>query len=109
TRPRAGRRVLGTTRPPAPYDLLPLNTGPTPNPADVPGASEHAIAVKPIDGFLVRFEALKARVLARRGRARIALVGAGAGGVELLLSVEHRLRRDVAAAGFGAGGVSCGV
>src|SRR5262249_44867142 len=47
-----------------------------------------------------------ARVLARRGRARIALVGAGAGGVELLLSVEHRLRRDVAQAGFDAGGLS---
>src|SRR6266545_991021 len=96
----AGRRVICRHRPPVPYDLLSLNIGSTPNTAGVPGASEHAIPVKPIDGFLRRFEALQARVLARRGRARIALVGAGAGGVELLLSVEHRLRRDVSLAGF---------
>jgi selenide,water dikinase len=102
----AGRRVICRNRPLVPYDLLSLNIGSTPNTANVPGASEHAIAVKPIDGFLARFEAMKARVLARQGRARIALVGAGAGGVELLLSVEHRLRREVAQAGFDAGGLS---
>ena len=70
-------------RPPVPYDLLSLNIGSTPNTGAVPGAADHAIPVKPIDGFLGRFEALRDRVLARKGRARIALVGAGAGGVEL--------------------------
>ena len=102
----AGRRVICRRRPPVPYDLLSLNIGSTPNTADVPGASEHAIAVKPIDGFLRRFEALQARVLARKGRAAVALVGAGAGGVELLLAVEHRLRQAVARAGFDASGLS---
>jgi selenide,water dikinase len=102
----ASRRVICRHRPPVPYDLLSLDIGSTPNTADVPGASEHAIAVKPIDGFLGRFEALIARVLRREGRARIALVGAGAGGVELLLSVEHRLRREVTRAGFDARGLS---
>jgi selenide, water dikinase len=102
----ASRRVICRDRPPVPYDLVSLNVGSTPNTADVPGASEHAIAVKPIDGFLARFEALKARVLARQGRTRVALVGAGAGGVELLLSVDHRLRREVVRAGFDAGGLS---
>jgi selenide,water dikinase len=102
----AGRRVICRERPPVPYDLVSLNVGSTPNTADVPGASAHAIAVKPIDGFLARFEALKARVLARQGRTRVALVGAGAGGVELLLSVEHRLRRELVEAGFDAGGLS---
>jgi selenide,water dikinase len=102
----AGRRVICRGRPPAPYDLLSLNPGSTPNTADVPGAGEHAIAVKPIDGFLHRFEALVARVLARKGRTRLALVGAGAGGVELLLSVERRLRREITRAGFDDGGLS---
>ena len=54
----AGRRVICRGRPPVPYDLLSLNIGSTPNTADVPGADEHAIPVKPIDGFLRRFEAL---------------------------------------------------
>lgn len=102
----AARRVVCRGRPPVPYDLLSFNIGSTPNTADVPGAGEHAIPVKPIDGFLSRFEALVARVLARKGRARVALVGAGAGGVELLLSVEHRLRQEVVRAGFDPGGLS---
>ena len=102
----AGRRVVCRHRPPVPYDLLSLNIGSTPNTGGVPGAAEHAIPVKPIDGFLGRFEALKARVLARKGRTRLALVGAGAGGVELLLSVEHRLRREVTQAGFDANALS---
>src|SRR5215472_15335653 len=63
----AGRRVICRARPPVPYDLLSLNIGSTPNTADVAGAGEHAIPVKPIDGFLRRFEALQARVLARKG------------------------------------------
>ena len=102
----AGRHVICRRRPPVPYDLLSLNIGSMPNTADVPGASEHAIPVKPIDGFLRRFEALQARVLARKGHTAVALVGAGAGGVELLLAVEHRLRQAVTRAGFDAGGLS---
>src|SRR5262249_8474669 len=97
-----GRHVICRDRPPVPYDVLSLTVGAPPHPGDVPGAHDHAIPVKPIDGFLARFEALKARVLARKGRTRLVLVGAGAGGVELLLSVERRLRREVEAAGFDA-------
>jgi selenide, water dikinase len=102
----AERRVICRHRTPVRYDLLSLNIGSTPNTLAVEGASEHAIPVKPIDGFIRRFEALRARVLERRGHARIALVGAGAGGVELLLSVERRLRREIAQAGFDANGLS---
>jgi selenide, water dikinase len=102
----AGSRVICRDRPPVRYDVLSLNIGSTPNTATVPGASEHAIPVKPIDGFLDRFEALMARVLARKGHTRLGFVGAGAGGVELLLSVERRLRGAVTAAGLDAGGLS---
>lgn len=94
----AERRVLCRARPPVPYDLLSINIGSRPNTGDVPGAAAHAIPVKPIDGFLARFEALKARVLAGQSR-HVLLVGGGAGGVELLLSVERRLRRELDAAG----------
>lgn len=92
------RRVLCRHRPPIPYDILSLDIGSRPNTAGVPGAEAHAIPVKPIDGFLARFEAMKARVLAGTSR-HVLLVGGGAGGVELLLSVERRLRHEVAQAG----------
>src|SRR5215218_8993932 len=101
----ANKRVICRDRPPVPYDLLSLDLGATPDSA-VPGAAEHAIPVKPISEFLPRFEALVARVRERRGRVRIALVGAGAGGVELLLALERRLRREVAQAGRDSGGLA---
>src|SRR5258708_1054110 len=101
-----GKRVICRNRPPVPYDLLSLNIGSTPNTGNVPGAGEHAIAGKPIDGFLKQFEELQSRVLPRKGRTGLALVGAGAGGVELLLSIERRLRREVARAGFDISGLS---
>ena len=55
-----------------------------------PGAAEHAIAVRPIDRFAARWQALptRARQIPRR---RLAVVGGGAGGVELALAAQHRL------------------
>jgi selenide,water dikinase len=102
----AAKQVICRDRPPVPYDILSINIGSTPNTGGVPGAAEHAIPVKPIDGFFERFEAARARILQARGRARIAVVGGGAGGVELLLSLNQRLTREVAAAGFAPSGLS---
>ena len=78
-------------RPPVHYDLLSINTGSRPRTIDVPGALEHALPVKPIDRWLRDWEALRARVLASQGDFRIAVVGGGAGGVELALSTQHHL------------------
>lgn len=96
----AGKRVICRDRPSVPYDILSINIGSTPSARHIPGVHEHAIPVKPIDGFIDRFEAARARVLKAQGHARIGVVGGGAGGVELLLSLHRRLTRDVAAAGF---------
>jgi selenide, water dikinase len=82
-----------------PYDLLSINIGATPGAEGVPGAAEHAIAVKPIDGFLVRFEAARRRIVEAKGQARIGVIGGGAGGVELILSLQRRLLADLASAG----------
>jgi selenide,water dikinase len=100
------RQVICRDRPPVPYDLLSINIGSTPSARQIPGAAEHAIPVKPIDGFIGRFEEARLRVLAANGRARIGVVGGGAGGVELLLSLHRRLTRDVAAAGFDPSGLT---
>ena len=91
----AAKRVICRDRPPVPYDLLSINIGSTPSARQIPGVAEHAIPVKPIDGFIERFEATRERVLKARGQARIGVVGGGAGGVELLLSLHRRLTRDV--------------
>ena len=95
-----GKLVICHDRPPVPYDVVSLNIGSTPSARDVPGVSQHAIPVKPIDGFLDRFEAARARIMNAGGRARIGVVGAGAGGVELILALHHRLTCDLISAGL---------
>ena len=80
----AGQRVA--------FDVASLDVGSQPD-LSMPGASDFAIGVKPVDRFLVRWQALRER--ARDGRvARLAMVGGGAGGVESLLAMHHRLRAD---------------
>jgi selenide,water dikinase len=102
----AARKVICRDRPPVPYDILSINIGSTPSARQIPGVAEHAIPVKPIDGFIARFENARARILKAGGRARIGVVGGGAGGVELLLSLHRRLTRDVAAAGLDPSGLA---
>ena len=93
---RAAGEVLCRNRPPVPYDRLSINIGSTPRLSGVAGAAEFAVPVKPITGFNQRWLALLARVQAHtQGTLRIAVVGAGAGGVELLLSMQYRLRREL--------------
>jgi selenide, water dikinase len=94
---RALRRVLVAGRPPLAYDLLSIDVGATPALDAIPGAAEHALPVKPIGRFLGRFEALRARCLADPDVRRILVIGGGAGGVELLLAVRHRLRAELKA------------
>ena len=97
---RANGKVLCRTRPPVPYDRLSINIGSTPQLASVPGAGQHAVPVKPIHQFNQRWLALLSRVQQHtQGVLRIAVVGAGAGGVELLLAMQHRLQREFVALG----------
>ncbi|MCG8561055.1 MAG: FAD-dependent oxidoreductase, partial [Hyphomicrobiales bacterium] len=86
-------------RPDVPYDLLSINIGSAPVTVSVPGATEHAVPVKPIDGFIANWERLTERVLSHDGTTRIGVVGAGAGGVELALAVQYRLRKLLTAEG----------
>ena len=96
---RVSRQVLLADRPPIAYDLLSLNIGSTPRGEGVPGAAEHAIGVKPIDGFNSRWLELLERVSNRPGRVSIAIVGAGAAGVELAFAVRERLSAQLRALG----------
>jgi selenide,water dikinase len=95
----ADKRVLCRDRPPVRYDLLSVDIGSAPVTIDVPGAAEHAIPVKPIDRFVARWEEMWRRVIARGEASRIGVVGGGAGGVEILLAVQHRLKQLLSADG----------
>ena len=99
---REARQVLLHGRPPLDYDLLAINTGSTPQLAQVQGAQDHAIPVKPIAAFNARWLQLLANVRAGQGPRRIAVVGAGAGGVELLLAMQYRLGNECKALGLQA-------
>lgn len=91
---RAAGKVLCRHRPPVAYDLCSINIGSSPRLSGVPGASEHAVPVKPIPQFNARWLALLDRARRHRGPLTIALVGGGAGGVELTLAMQHRLRLE---------------
>jgi selenide,water dikinase len=86
-----GRQVLLRDRPPISYDLLSIDIGSTPR-LNVTGSADYAVPVKPIDRFLDRWSGLCDRLRIGAERRRIAVVGGGAGGVELLLAVQFRMR-----------------
>ena len=94
------KRVLCRDRPSVPFDVLSINTGSAPMTADVPGAEGNVVPVKPIDKFVEHWRNMQDRI--GGGGARIGVVGAGAGGVELLLSVQYRLQLQ----GRDSGGVA---
>jgi len=71
------------------YDFASLNLGSLPNTAPVPGSEAHALAAKPFEHFLQGWKALLERP--ERAPLAVALVGAGAAGVELAMAIAHRL------------------
>ena len=93
------RKVICRNRPPVPWDVLSIDVGSAPRTRDVPGAEGAVVPVKPIGGFVARWNALVKRVLAGEGPVRIGVVGAGAGGVEMVLAMRHGLRTRLREAG----------
>ncbi|HKJ09703.1 MAG TPA: selenide, water dikinase SelD, partial [Gammaproteobacteria bacterium] len=85
-------RIICANRPPVPYDVLSIDVGSTPGSMAAEGAAEHALPVKPVDRFLAGWREIEERVRASDRPLRIAVVGGGAGGVELALSLQNRLR-----------------
>ena len=89
----AERRMLRCAdRPDLYYDLLSLDTGSTASLRGIEGADRHGITVKPVDAFLRRLGELERQVLRTETVHRLVVVGGGAGGVEVSLCLQHRLR-----------------
>lgn len=80
-------------RPSINYDICSINTGSTPSVQDVQGVHEHALIAKPIDRFLTQWDELLARLSTHQGVFNCTVVGAGAGGVELILAIHYRITR----------------
>ena len=82
------RVILAQNRPPLRYDKLSLNCGGDSTLA-IPG-SEFVYAVKPIGRFLEQWESIYAELI-EYPNARIAIIGGGAGSVELALAIRQSL------------------
>ena len=102
----AGKRVLCRAGPPVAFDLLSLDIGSHASPVDLTASNYTPFVARPADEFLRGFEVLRRRVAARGHQGRVVTVGAGAGGVELLLAIERRLRREAARDGADATGLT---
>lgn len=96
---RQNQQVICRNRPRVAYDLLSINIGSTPQIKQIEGAHALAVPVKPIAQFNQRWLQLLAKVREWRGRMTVAVVGGGAGGVELLLTMQYRLRHELKALG----------
>jgi selenide,water dikinase len=73
------------------YDFASVDIGSRSPAFDVPGALEHALAVRPVDRFVQDWESTCRAIAAGRGPDCVAAVGAGAAGAEVLLAMQHRL------------------
>ena len=93
------QRVMCGGRPDVAYDLLSINIGSRPDIGSVEGADKFTTPLKPINRFIDRWQQLVDRVLAQPGPHRIGVVGAGAAGVEMVLTVQYRLQRLLAERG----------
>ena len=74
------------------YNYLSLDIGSTPQAINIPGAKEYAIPAKPVPVFLNAWYKLR-QTAANTQQLSIAIVGGGAGGVELALNMQACLRK----------------
>jgi selenide, water dikinase len=92
------RILLKSGRPSVKFDVASVDVGITPSAGEVDGADAHTVPVKPIGGFNARWEALMTRVIEHGVECQVCVVGGGAGGAELALSMRCRMRRELAKA-----------
>jgi selenide,water dikinase len=95
---RAGRQVLLQDGPSIPYDLLSIDVGSAPNLETIAGAAQWATPVKPIADLARHWLAFLEGMKTWLGPLNIVVIGGGAGGVELALAIDHRLRAVAKAA-----------
>ena len=76
------------------FDVLSINTGPMPALQGLPGSALHALPVRPIERFIAAWPVLAERILGQSRRFDLAILGAGAAGVELAFAIQRRAAAD---------------
>lgn len=84
----AGAQVHVSGRPPIGYDFCSIDVGITSVMPDLPGFADHGIPAKPLSSFAARWAGFRDA----SDPARIAVIGGGIAGVELVLAMTHALR-----------------
>ncbi len=96
------KKVLCANRPPVAFDVLSIDIGSTPATLTVPGAAEYAIPAKPVPQLLAQWNQLckdiECNVSTPQQPICLGIVGGGAGGVELALSMQAHLHQILKAA-----------
>ena len=98
---RANQQLLCRDRPPVPFDVLSIGVGSVPK-----GAAEHAgdavLPIKPMQTFIARLDERLARLSQEAGEqtVQIAIVGGGAGGVEITFCLPSHLQRHWPTLGY---------
>lgn len=82
-------------RPALSYDLLSLNTGSLPDTGAITGAEQYAVTAKPVEVFLQSWERFCQKCAAMPSLKQVIVIGGGAGGVELALSMKARLGEQI--------------
>jgi len=80
-------------RPALDYDLLSINIGSRPFMPHAEGSVKNQFAVKPVDRFINSWRQLEQGLQDNDRDMRLAIIGGGAGGVELALSLDYRARQ----------------
>jgi len=83
-----GSEIELRNRPNLAYDYLSIDVGIEPALTDLAEFDEALVPVKPISGFMARFNLVYEQY---RGGGAFAIVGAGAAGLELAFALNHRL------------------
>ena len=76
-----------------PYDIASVDVGSVPNTPAIPQSDRHAMPVKPVQGFISAWDGLVHEAGDRE--LSLVVVGAGAAGIELCLSMQYRLQQRV--------------